>query len=153
MRQDQTSICNSGIPDGSSHGAHLPNPGGTGQCGLRPTRKIFLSFRMYSGTLVFRLAINIAGTNPPSAISGIPEGHQPGGFPPASSGLLGNIVFHFIGPFMQTPDVAWPGIGLQTFEAARSFERATFLARSQRLPVRQDPTGSHRFTAYIHRIG
>ncbi len=54
-----------------SHRAHLPNPGGTGQCGLRLTRKIFLSIRIYSVTLVFRLAINIAGTNPPSAISGV----------------------------------------------------------------------------------
>jgi hypothetical protein len=80
---------------------------------------------MYSVALGFRLAINIAGTNPPSAISGILEGRQPGGFPPASSGLLSNIVCHCIGPFMQTPDVALPGIGVQTFEAARSFERAT----------------------------
>jgi hypothetical protein len=136
-----------------SHRDHLPNPRQTDQCALRLTRKTFLSFWMYSVTLVFRLPIDIAGTNPSSAISGIPEGRQPCGFPPASLGRLGNLVFHCMGPFMQTPDDAWPGKGLQTFQAARSFERATSpgtFSATSRSP-RSD--GSHRFTAYIHRVG
>jgi hypothetical protein len=44
-----------------SHRAHLPTAQRTGQCGLRPACKTFLSFRMYSVTSVFRLALNLQG--------------------------------------------------------------------------------------------
>jgi hypothetical protein len=53
---------------------------------------------------------------------------------------------------MQTPDVALPGIGLQTFEAARSFERATspgtFSATSRSQRSDGFPPISRLYTGY-----
>jgi hypothetical protein len=90
-----------GIPEGWQPLSPSTHPTTNWEVWPASTRKTFLSFQIYSVALVFRLTINNAGTNPPSAISGIPDGRQPGGFPPASSERLGNIVCHCTGPFMQ----------------------------------------------------
>ncbi len=126
----------------------------------------FLSFPVYSTTLVFRLAISIARTNPPSAISGIPGGRRTLDVqrptlvnPRFSSGLITASRQHCVRLYRIVHAASrrclarhWT-TNLTQHEASKG---RRLLAPSHRLPVRKHPTDSRnftRFTACLHWTG